>query len=168
MWLSFTLELRNNGELPIEYHMKRLYLTVDDIRSEIPMNSDMSYRIAREKSNFFLFTVGLSPLRSGPIKGMLEYMVRYGPVTATEYYTQAYEFFFQDALNSGGTYSRRFGARGKEAMFLRHRTVATSALTRRTPSLNLTRLAPKFMRQTECAPGLIRQPDAQLRSTADQ
>jgi hypothetical protein len=111
--LSFTLEFRNNGEVPIEYRMKRLYLTVDDIKSEIPMDGDISYRIARERSNFFLFTVGLSPMRFGPIKGMVEYVVRYGPVTATEYYTQNYEYFFQDTLNSGGTYSGRFWRTGK-------------------------------------------------------
>jgi hypothetical protein len=107
--LHFTLEFRNDAPVPIEYSMKRMFLKFRDTENEVPVDADASYRIASDKTDAYLFSVGLNPPVSGGFEGKLTYAVRYGPTTAPEYYEQNYEYVFQDASNvSGTTYLGRY------------------------------------------------------------
>lgn len=97
--LNLLLRFRNETEVPIEYSMKQLYLNITGARVRIP-TSNASYRIWPKSSDgYFSFLTLETPLTGG-FEGTLEYTAWYGPITATDRYTQHYKYRVRDTLNA--------------------------------------------------------------------
>lgn len=106
--LTFHLRIRNDTDTVIEYQMKELSVLIRDQKAQLPEDDD-SYRVWPKSDNGYLFYVPVDPPLVGGFETTFEYVVWYGPTTATDAYEQNYKYRIRDTASpDGSSYSGRY------------------------------------------------------------